>query len=459
MFRYDQVAHLTDQAYIDDLCDRVEQGLDQGLLPSHVFRDERVFKVEMDRIFTRAWVFVAHETEIPKSGDFVLRKVGLDQVIVTRSAGGAINVLLNHCRHRGTEVCHEDSGNTTHFKCPYHGWIYKNDGDFVGAPAMREAYGGRLDSKKNGLLRAPQVESYHGFIFTCLSESGPSLSEYLGDVSWMLDAIVKLHPAGLKVLGAPERFIIRTDWKIGAENFAGDVYHIATAHLSVNETKYISQDMRDTLKIGGGYRFQNGHGFITHRLSEMVGAEGGLWAYGLNPEIRKQFDLEGFDDAQKKMLLEAPPVTGNIFPNFSYLRGALPANAGDLPVVFTNFRLWQPVEPGVMEVWNWQFSYDALPDEYNREAYAAGQLAFSAAGLFDQDDSAVWEGVAKLGGSPWGRKEEVMLHYGQQRVEPDSTYEGKGDYFPSTFGEFNQENFWREWVKQLRSDVRNEVPA
>ena len=99
MYKYGQVTAGDDQAYVAALCDRVEKSLDEGLLPVDVFNDDRVFRAEMDRIFTRTWVFVAHESEIPNSGDFVQRKIGLDGVIVTRNGKGEINVLLNHCRH------------------------------------------------------------------------------------------------------------------------------------------------------------------------------------------------------------------------------------------------------------------------------------------------------------------------------------------------------------------------
>ena len=63
-----------------------------------------------------------------------------------------------HCPHRGSHVCQEDYGNASHFKCPYHGWVFKNDGSFVGAPEMQAAYGGRLNASEWGLRRAPKVD-------------------------------------------------------------------------------------------------------------------------------------------------------------------------------------------------------------------------------------------------------------------------------------------------------------
>jgi len=448
MYRYDSVIAETEASYVAQMCDRVERGLDEGLLPVEVFRDDRLFRAEMDRIFTRSWVFLGHDTEIPNPGDFMQRKIGLDRVIVSRSPNGQVNVLLNHCRHRGTEVCHEDSGNATRFRCPYHGWIYKIDGEFVGAPDMQAAYGGRLDSKQWGLLRAPHVDSIHGFIFACLSEEAPSLREYLGDAVWMFDAIFGLHPDGMKVLAPPERFVVRADWKSGAENFSGDAYHVGTAHYSATLSNFIPGDVRETGPNAAGYLFENGHGFIGHRLPTWFGPPFEYWGYP--PELVAQFDLSHFDDAQKKMLVTVPPTIGTIFPNMSYLRFPQPASPGEFPIPFTNIRMWQPLEPGVMELWHWELNYKFMPDAYNDAAYIAGQFGFGSGGIFEQDDTAVWEGIAKAAASPWNRKKQVMLHYQQQRADPDPTWNGPGKFFGSIYGEYIQEAFWRRWLKDMR---------
>jgi hypothetical protein len=38
--------------------------------------DPGIFADEMERIFHRGWVFVGHESEIPRQGDFVTRTIG-----------------------------------------------------------------------------------------------------------------------------------------------------------------------------------------------------------------------------------------------------------------------------------------------------------------------------------------------------------------------------------------------
>src|SRR5690606_17185393 len=63
--------------------------------------DPELYRVEMDKIFTKVWLLLGHATEIPKSGDYVVRHMGEDEVIVARDRKGEIHVSLNVCPHRG----------------------------------------------------------------------------------------------------------------------------------------------------------------------------------------------------------------------------------------------------------------------------------------------------------------------------------------------------------------------
>lgn len=455
MFRYQPVNTASDIGLVADICDRVDTGLDEGLLPVEVFEDETIFRAEMERIFTRSWVFLGHESEIPKSGDFVRRTIGLDPVILTRGSKGEINVMLNQCRHRGTKVCHEDRGNASHFKCPYHGWIYKNNGDFVGAPDMQAAYGGRDRVKDWGLLMAPRVELLHGLIFACLSEDVGDLRTELGGAAWMLDAIFDLHPGGMRVLAPPQRSVIRADWKSGAENFAGDSYHVGTAHESAQIAARSGSNVRDTGDRSRGFLFGNGHSFVGHTLPDWFGEAYKYWGY--TPEQLAEFDLSKLDEAQIKMLETVPPTIGTIFPNLSFLRFPGAPTPGAAPVAFTDLRLWQPLEPGVMEMWHWQLEFDFMPDEVKEASYLAGQYGFGPGGLVEADDTVLWEGPASAARSPWSRRLGLSHNYKQKRVAPDPEWTGPGQFFSTTYGEYLQEGFWRRWVKDMRAGVAEGV--
>lgn len=444
---------MQDRSEIERVLDRCESGLEKGQVPTEIFGLDSVFDAELRRIFARSWVFVAHETEIPNRGDYVLRRIGLDPVIVTRDDSGNLNVLSNHCRHRGTQVCLTDRGNAHSFRCPYHGWVYKNNGDWMTAPHLKEAYGKGLDPKEWGLLRAPHVDSHQGFIFACLAEEAPTLKEFLGGAAWMLDALVGLHPDGMRVMGPPDRYKVRANWKSGAENFAGDAYHVDVAHWGVEAAKYI-QGMRGTNEFGRSYELGNGHNFLGHALPEWFGPLAEVWGYP--PEIRKHFDLSRLDETQRHMVTNNPPTVGNIFPNLSFIRFQGSPAPGEPPAVYTSFRQWQPLNPGELELLSWQFTWKFLSDEESQPAYAAGQLGFGSAGIFEQDDTAAWEGIERAGRSLWHQDKGAMFHYGMGRnegavqVEPDPSWKGPGIYRPTGFGEHRGLAFYRHWLSVMR---------
>lgn len=441
--------------YLDALLDRVEQALADDLVPVDIYNDQEVFRAEMERIFARSWVFVAHETEIPNVGDFVLRRIGVDSVIITRDQSGSINVLSNYCRHRGAELCRTDRGNKLHFKCPYHGWVYKCNGDWAGAPQLMEAYGGPLDAKEWGLLRAPHVDTYQGLIFAALSKDVPTLREYLGAAAWMLDAIMGLHPDGMRVIGVPDRFRIRTDWKVPSDNFAGDDYHLATTHKSTELAK-LTMGFSESCAIGRSYLLGNGHSFVGHD-SKRSGSI--LWGYA--PEIVAKFDLSRLDDAQRAMVTHKPPTAGTIFPNLSFVRSILGTTWGEPLAVMTSFRQWQPIAPGVCEYWNWHFAWKFMSEPDARRIYECSQFHVGAAGVIEQDDTTVWEGAAHAGASPWLRQAGVKFHFQQGRrgtadYSPDATWTGPGVHRNTGFGDFGQVAFYREWLKVMRQASRGD---
>ena len=110
--------------------------------------DHEVYKLEMERIFAKTWLLLGHETEIPNSGDFVVRDMGEDQVIVSRDRKGDVHVLLNVCPHRGMRVCMAEVGNAPMHRCVYHGWAFRPDGSFIGAPIEREQMHGNIFAKE-----------------------------------------------------------------------------------------------------------------------------------------------------------------------------------------------------------------------------------------------------------------------------------------------------------------------
>lgn len=198
-----------------------------------VYVDPAVFRLESERVFRRAWLYVGHESEIPDVGDFVLSRLGPDEVILVRQTDRRLAVLHNRCAHRGPRVVTEPRGNVRLFRCPYHSWAYRTDGSLAAVP-MPERYPAGFDPKDPalGLPRVPRVESYRGFVFASQAASGEDLRSFLGGVASALDNMVDRAPAGsVSRFGGQLRMRYRGNWKLFMEN-ATDLVHPGFVHGS-----------------------------------------------------------------------------------------------------------------------------------------------------------------------------------------------------------------------------------
>jgi fatty-acyl-CoA synthase len=198
-----------------------------------LYTDPRIFADELRQIWYRTWVFVGHESEIRQPGDYVRTSLGLQDVIMTRGSDGEVHLLLNRCAHRGNLVCEADRGNSKSFRCPYHGWTYRNTGELIGFP-FNQGYGGKATIESElSLARVPRVDSHRGFVFASMAADGPSLAEHLGEAAGELDRLARLSPDGeVELTAGWLRHRTRANWKLLAENET-DGYHPQFVHGSI----------------------------------------------------------------------------------------------------------------------------------------------------------------------------------------------------------------------------------
>jgi phenylpropionate dioxygenase-like ring-hydroxylating dioxygenase large terminal subunit len=426
-----------------------------GMIPAHVYNDAEIFALERDRIFASCWVFLAHESEIPNPGDYVVRRIVDDSFIVARDEDGVVRVMFNMCLHRGMQVCRAELGNASHFRCPYHGWSYKNDGRLIGLPFHREAYGGErgLTRKGQALLPAPSVDSYRGLVFASLNENAPPLREYLGDFAFYLDFYANQSPAGIELHG-PQRWRIKANWKIGAENFCGDSYHTPQTHTSVVEVGLFGEPKAAKRKEGALY-FAGRGGGTTYKLPPETNFEQGMRYVGYPDEMiatakstwtREQQDLVGKDG----FMVSAATA----FPNLSFVHNWPQVNSDGLIRPFISLRQWQPVSESETEVLSW-FAVDTnAPAHYKQESYKAYLMCFGTSGMFEQDDVENWVSITSTAAGTMGRRLRLNSRMGLATdgsvvSQRPASFSGPGTAYVG-YGEHNQRQWlsiWSDYVE------------
>ncbi|MBM3678323.1 MAG: Rieske 2Fe-2S domain-containing protein [Actinobacteria bacterium] len=429
-----------------------EASLREGLVPAAIYNDAELHRLELERIFARAWVFIGHESEIPSPGDYRLRYIGEDPFIFIRDESGKVRCLFDACTHRGAQICRAEKGNASHFRCPYHGWTFQNDGRLVGLPAAKMAYEG-MDRECFNLHQAPRVESRHGLVFASLEPNGPSLEEYLGDFAWYFDLHFALGTP--RVVGEPHRWHMDVNWKIGGENFSGDDYHTLTLHKSMWDLGIIPVPAAANMM---GKHIQAGGEFASHSMSFSIdpnedGPPPHWW--GLTDEQAALLDRSRVTPEHLRVARRARVTVGTMFPNLSLILLALSRDPKRKPPsIMFGVRQWQPSGPNGMELWSWVFAWEEMPADYQREMYLNHASTFGTSGIFEQDDTEPWSSMTRTGGSTFARKQKLRLNYkmghaGVGSSEVITDFAGPGTVWSNRYEEGVMRNLVWNWIKWM----------
>ena len=104
-------------------------------LPARYYIDADYYRSELEWFFFDMWIHAGRADEIAEPGDFIVREVAGESVIVVRREGGGLSAYYNVCRHRGTRLTHEKSGRFARtIQCPYHAWTYDLYGPLCSPP-------------------------------------------------------------------------------------------------------------------------------------------------------------------------------------------------------------------------------------------------------------------------------------------------------------------------------------
>jgi phthalate 3,4-dioxygenase subunit alpha len=324
-------------------------------------------------------------------------------------------------------------------------------------PFHGEAYGGEDGFARIGqsLLPAPAMGSYNGLIFASLDPDAPPLRDYLGDFAFYLDFYTRQSPAGVELRG-PQRWRVKANWKIGAENFAGDSYHTPHTHASVVDIGLFREPKANKRKEGALYTAGPGAG-TTYKLPPGGDFTSQLAYVGYPDEMIPQMAAT-WSDRQRALVGESGFMisAATLFPNLSMVHNWPQVDAGGGVVPFISLRQWQPISERETEVLSW-FAVDAsAPEEFKQRSYKAYLMCFGISGMFEQDDVENWVSITDMASGSMARRMNLNSRMGlnpegKPLKEPLASFAGPGVAFQG-YGEYGQRHWLSQWGDHLERE-------
>ncbi|ACO01220.1 aromatic ring-hydroxylating dioxygenase subunit alpha [Brucella melitensis] len=195
-------------------------------LEQKFYTDPDYYKLDLENIFYKDWLFVGHDCELPKTGSYMTVQIGAYPVIIVRDAQGGIRAFHNSCRHRGSRICSAEKGTAAKLVCPYHQWTYELDGRLLFArqvgPDFKPAdYG----------LKPVHCETVAGYIYICVAEEAPDFAAFRN----LVEPYLAPHNIKDAKVTFESSIIEKGNWKLVWENNR-ECYHCAANHPELCRT-------------------------------------------------------------------------------------------------------------------------------------------------------------------------------------------------------------------------------
>jgi phenylpropionate dioxygenase-like ring-hydroxylating dioxygenase large terminal subunit len=389
----------------------------------NVYVDQEVFEIEMERIWGSAWIFIGHESQVPKPGDYTTQLINHKiPVLMIRDRDMKVHVLHNRCGHKGARVVTKDKGNSMPLRCAYHGWTFDCDGSLKGIPNERGYDNTGFDMKDPcyGMMKVAQYESYRGFIFATLSKDAPSLETWMGGAKACFDNLCDRAPEGeVEVAGGIIKYEHDCNWKFMLENL-NDTMHPMIVHQSVvaaakNYIKTLPPEeaKRKTeaeivLPFGGSWEDYEEFGITGFKYGHHYdGGEVSIHSdYTVYPEYWDAM-VEAYGEEKTKKILSFNTHNTLYYPSLT------------IKTAVQNIRIVRPVSVNKCIIETWSFRLKGAPDEMLRRTLLYSRLINSAGSMVGPDDLEVYmriqEGL-KSDGAEWI---EMFRQFGRDEDKGD----------------------------------------
>jgi len=414
-----------------------------------VYTDPEIFDLEMENIFHSTWQYVAHDSQVPNSGDYLSTTIGNQPMLVVRQQDSSIRILHNRCQHKGMQLVADDtSGHASMFQCGYHAWTYKTNGELRSIPAGQGYKNTKIckGAAEFALPAVADIEVYRGFIFAKVNRGGPAFIEWLGPMKSSLDNFVDRSPAGkVKVEGGVFRYEHHANWKFFLENTL-DALHPMVVHRSATEPAGAIASERNRAGKAEEFAYQMILPFgAPYKFFDEVGQRGSAYGHGdlgIKASIHSGYDqvpeywdkmVETYGEVKAKEILDTSRNNSVIYPSLMF----------KAPVSL--LRVIKPVAVDKTILETWHFRLVEAPDELFERTIQYSSIVNSSAGMVGPDDHAAYQ-LLQTGllsqASDWVQ----LARYPDQETEDDEgAYEAIGT---SEFVQRNQFTAWQQYMER-----------
>ena len=408
-----------------------ERGIFQ--VSRRAFVDGGVMEREYDALFDRCWLYLGHESELARNGDFVTRTVARRNILFTRDGKGQLHALFNTCPHRGSTVCREERGNAKVFQCFYHGWVFGCDGKLKSQPGEERYTQGHKESGVGNLTPVPHFDTHAGFCFVCFDADAPSLFDYLAGAKEILELIASHSDSGMTIVPGAQQYAIRANWKLLAENSV-DGYHAVTTHATyLDYLKNMAGGLVPVPLSGRSFDLGNGHAVLEYKapwgrpIAQWVPMFGEHGKHEMEAIYARLAARVGEEKAKRIATHNRNMI---VFPNLVI---------NDIMAI--TIRTFYPVAPGQMMVNGWALAPNE-ESEWARKYRLFNFLEFLGPGGFATPDDvealeSCQRGFANAGSASWS-----------------DISKGMGSAEPSYDDELQMRVFWTRWNQLVNGEER-----
>ena len=145
-------------------------------IPGARYTSKEFLEQEWEGMWTKVWLLLGREAEIPNHGDWQMEEVGPEEILMVRQKDGGVKAFYNVCQHRANPLVDGPKGHVLRrFVCKYHSWAFLPDGTLNFAPDKEDFPEGNPCGKVR--LQELRCETFAGFIFVNMDETGVGASE------------------------------------------------------------------------------------------------------------------------------------------------------------------------------------------------------------------------------------------------------------------------------------------